>query len=405
MDLMTPQEQIRSLVEKIVLLIGERVTLTASTPRLVIKSILDNDGRIMMSPCTLNPSVAELIRLVEDLSSLAGISAHNMWLFMTWRAEVLNSHLLAFVTDVRAKKGLVGGLEKEVGGLEKEGAKAAAAMVNEVGGPWEWPPKWSWEWPPEVGVAIAQEEKMVPVEAGEPIMMMTTMYGEVAQMDLMSPQDQIRSLVEQIVHLIGERVTLTASTPRLVIKSILDNDGRIMMSPCTLNPSVAELIRLIEDLSSLAGISAHSMWLFMTWRAEVLNSHLLAFVTDVMMMTTMYGEVAQMDLMSPQDQIRSLVVQIVHLNRAIAQAEKMVPAEAGEPNMIPAEAGEPNMMMTTMYDATAAAEESGNTDGEGGLSVAEGQTLKGSWREASGSLATPVSSLKSPFFGRGLNAA
>ncbi|KAJ8393733.1 hypothetical protein AAFF_G00057860 [Aldrovandia affinis] len=307
----------------------------------------------MMSPCTLNPSVAELIRLVEDLSSLAGISAHNMWLFMTWRAEVLNSHLLAFVTDVRAKKGLVGGLEKEVGGLEKEGAKAAAAMVNEVGGAVGAAAEMVVGVAAEVGVAIAQEEKMVPAEAGEPIMMMTTMYGEVAQMDLMSPQDQIRSLVEQIVHLIGERVTLTASTPRLVIKSILDNDGRIMMSPCTLNPSVAELIRLVEDLSSLAGISAHSMWLFMTWRAEVLNSHLLAFVTDVMMMTTMYGEVAQMDLMSPQDQIRSLVVQIVHLNRAIAQAEKMDPAEAGEPNMIPAEAGEPNMMMTTMYDATA----------------------------------------------------
>ncbi|KAJ8379176.1 hypothetical protein AAFF_G00230880 [Aldrovandia affinis] len=178
--------------------------------------------------------VAELVRLVDDLSSLAGISAHNMWLFMTWRAEVLNSHLLAFVTDVRAKKGLVGGLEKEVGGLEKEGAKAATAMVNEVG----------------VAVGVATE----------------------------------------------------------------------------------------------VGV-------------------------------------------------------------AIAQAEKMVPAEAGEPNMIPAEAGEPNMMMTTMYDAAAAAEESGNTDGEGGLSVAEGQTLKGSWREASGSLATPVSSLKSPLFGRGLNAA
>ncbi|KAJ8372768.1 hypothetical protein AAFF_G00277110 [Aldrovandia affinis] len=103
------------------------------------------------------------------------------------------------------------------------------------------------------------------------------------------------------------------------------------------------------------------MWLFMTWRAEVFHSHLLAFVTNVRAKKGLVGG--------------------------------MVPI---------AQAGEPNMMMTTMYDAVAA-EESGNTDREGGLSVAEGQTLNGSWREASGSLATPVSSLKSPLFGRGLN--
>ncbi|KAJ8379148.1 hypothetical protein AAFF_G00230600 [Aldrovandia affinis] len=241
-------------------------------------------------------------------------------------------------------------------------------------------------------------------------------------MDLMTPQEQIRSLVEKIVRLIGERVTLTASTPRLVIKSILDNDGRVKMSPCTLNPSVVELIRLIEDVSSLAGISAHNMWLFMTWRAEVLNSHLLAFVTDVRAKKGLVGglekevgglekEVGGLEKEGAKaaaamvNEVGGAVGVAAEVGVAIAQAEKMAPAKAGEPNMIPAEAGEPNMMMTTMYDVAAAAEESGNTDGEGGLSVAEGQTLKGSWREASGSLATPVSSLKSPLFGRGLNAA
>ncbi|KAJ8372769.1 hypothetical protein AAFF_G00277120 [Aldrovandia affinis] len=34
-----------------------------------VRCILDNDGRVMMSPCAPNPSVTELIRLVAELST------------------------------------------------------------------------------------------------------------------------------------------------------------------------------------------------------------------------------------------------------------------------------------------------------------------------------------------------
>ncbi|KAJ8396705.1 hypothetical protein AAFF_G00015430 [Aldrovandia affinis] len=510
----------------------------------------------MMSPGAPN-------RIVAELSSLAGFSAHNMWLFMTWRAEVLDSHLLDFVTNVRTKKGLVGGMVACL--TEKEGAKAAA-MVTEVGGAAEENVITAIRAAAaakeadneggvvaEVGVAVVSKaEKTVPVaEAGGANVMMTihaavaakeagrengyhcrgrrdqrddddtcsrsqdnevgvvaevgvavvskaektvpvaeagganvmmTIHAAVAakeagntngegglsvvegqkrpffnstcvklstaQMDFMTPQDQIRSLVQTIVYLIGERVTLTASSPRFIIRCILDNDRKVVMSPGAPN-------RIVAELSSLAGFSAHNMWLFMTWREEVLVSHLLDFVTNVRTkkglvggmvarltekegakaaaMVTEVGGAAEVGVAVVSEAEKTVtvaeagemnVMKTIHAaattNEAdnevgvaakvgvavVSEAEKTVPvAEAGEANVMTihaaaaakeldnevgvaaevgvaivseaaktvpvAEAGEANVIMAIC--AAAAAKQAGNTDGEGSLSVAEGQ--------------------------------